>query len=112
MKKAIIILLLFNLASCSVLSFKSTGQYPLQLGQKKGYGLVEEFIGEKVFYAWGIVPYEHVIFIDQLVGESDFSSVANIRVEEYQSFENFFWSIISLGIYIPKNYRVKVYGKK
>ena len=112
MKCILSILFLFNLTSCTVMSFKSTGHYPIQLGQKRDHGHVREFYGEKIFYVWGIVPDERPVFIDQLIGESDLDSVANIRVEEYQSFKNFLWSVASLGIYMPKNYRVKVYGKK
>ena len=103
---------LFCHSSCTTLTFKSYGEFPIHLGPKKYHGEIEVYEGEKDFYLWGIIPYEHKIYLDTIMKNYDFVSVANLEVEEYQSFGNFVLSTLSLGLYIPRNYRVKFNGKK
>ena len=99
-------------SSCTTLSFKSYGQFPINIGAKKYHGEISEFIGEKDFYLWGIIPYEHNIYIDDVMKEFDYISIANIEIEEYQTSKNFLLSFLSLGLYVPRNFRIKFYGKK
>lgn len=115
LKEIKIICLLASLiftSSCTTLSFKSYGEFPIFIGAKKYHGNIQEYTGEKDFYLWGIIPFEHKVYIDDIMKEYDFFSVANIEVEEYQSLKNFIISILSLGLYVPRNYRVKFYGKR
>lgn len=104
--------LLFSNSACTTLTFKSYGEFPIHVGPKKYHGEVEVYEGEKDFYLWGIIPYEHKIYLDTIMKNYDFVSVANIEIEEYQSFGNFVLSAVSMGLYIPRNYRVKFNGKK
>ena len=105
-------LILLNSISCTTLTFKSYGQFPIHLGAKKYHGEIEVYEGEKDFYLWGIIPYEHKVYLDNVLKEYDYVSAANIEIEEYQNLENFILSFVSLGLYVPRNYRVKFYGKK
>ncbi len=98
--------------SCTTLSFKSYGEFPINIGPRKFHGEIQEYVGEKDFYLWGIIPFEHKVYIDTIMKEYDFYSVANIEIEEYQSTTNFILSFLSLGLYVPRNYRVKFYGKR
>ena len=100
------------LSSCTTLTFKSYGEFPIYIGPKKHHGEIHFFEGEKDFYLWGIIPYEHKVYIDDILKKSDFLSVANVEFEEYQSVKNFAFSVLSLGLYVPRNYRVKFNGKK
>ena len=84
----------------------------MQLEQFLTHGIIQEHFGEKDFYLWGIIPYEHKVYLDDIMKEYDFISVANIEIEEYQDTKNFLLSLMSLGLYVPRNYRVKFYGKK
>ena len=104
--------LLLSNSACTTLTFKSYGEFPIHIGPKKYHGDLEVYEGEKDFYLWGVIPYEHKIYLDTIMKNYDFVSVANIEVEEYQSFGNFLLSAVSLGLYIPRNYRVKFNGKK
>tara|TARA_B100000886_G_scaffold161836_1_gene110343 strand:- start:997 stop:1353 length:357 start_codon:yes stop_codon:yes gene_type:complete len=108
----ILLLTLKLLTSCTTLSFKSYGEYSIFLGPKKGHGEIQEYVGEKDFYLWGVIPFEHTVYIDNVMKEFDFYSIANVEVEEYQSFKNFVLSVLSLGLYVPRNYKVKFYGKR
>lgn len=108
----ILVATLFCHSSCTTLTFKSYGEFPIHLGPKKYHGEIEVYEGEKDFYLWGIIPYEHKIYLDTIMKNYDFVSVANLEVEEYQSFGNFVLSTLSLGLYVPRNYRVKFNGKK
>ena len=104
-------IVLFN-SSCTTLSFKSYGEFPVFIGAKKYHGNIQEYHGEVDFYLWGIIPFEHNVYIDDIMKEYDYFSAANVEVEEYQSVKNFIFSVVSLGLYIPRNYRVKFYGKR
>ena len=108
----VLVVILFCHSSCTTLTFKSYGEFPIHVGPKKYHGEIEVYEGEKDFYLWGIIPYEHKIYLDTIMKNYDFVSVANLEVEEYQSLGNFILSTLSLELYIPRNYRVKFNGKK
>lgn len=99
-------------SGCTTLSFKSYGQFHVNVGPRSFHGDIETYEGERDFYLWGIIPYEHKIYVDDLMKEYDYISVANIEIEEYQTFFNSVLSYLSLGLYVPRNFRVKFYGKK
>jgi len=111
--KAICLLGILHFSSgCTTLSFKSYGEFPIYIGAKKYHGTIQEYKGEKDFYLWGIIPFEQKVYIDDIMKEFDFFSAANVEVEEYQTMKNFIFSVVSLGLYVPRNYRVKFYGKR
>ena len=98
--------------ACTTLTFKSYGEFPVHVGPKKYHGEIEVYEGEKDFYLWGVIPYEHKIYLDTIMKNYDFVSVAILESEEYQSFGNFILSALSFGLYVPRNYRIKFNGKK
>ena len=110
--QAFIVCIVVLASSCTTLSFKSYGEFPIYIGPKKFHGEIQEFYGEKDFYLWGIIPFEHKVYLDDVMKEFDYFSVANVEIEEYQTAKNFLLSFISLGLYVPRNYRVKFYGKR
>ena len=105
-------LIFLSFSSCTVLHFRSKGTIPLAVGQRAGHTVRKVIKGEKRFYLWGIVPRQHYVLVDKIVDDSGFASGANVTISEYQSFLNFVISVISLGIYIPKNYEIKLYGMR
>ena len=52
------------------------------------------------------------MWTDHEVIQMGFQSGSNISIREYQSWQNFALTILSFGMYIPKNYEITVYGLK
>lgn len=109
MKKLIILPFLFCL-SCSHLEFKSHDRIPTW-GQKKQSPSERFFIqGERVFYLWGNYPEKHEIFVDNEIIDKGYGIATELSFEEFQTWQNFLWTIVSLGIYIPTNYLIQGRG--
>ena len=110
MRKSVLIFF-FIFQSCTTVHFRSSGQIPIHLSPKKGHGSIQEFHGEKKFYLWGLLPQNHTVDVSEVARNLGYSSSANIFISEYQTIPNFFITMLSLGMYIPRNYSVKAYGE-
>ena len=110
--KLVILFLCTTFMSCTTMHFRSQGDVRLVVGLKDEHHIIRDIEGVKQYFLWGTIPRVHSVRVDKEVEDLGFTSGANVSVEEYQSFGNFVLSILSLGMYIPKNYRITVYGRR
>jgi len=82
------------------------------LGPKEGHDDIREFRDHKNFFLWGLLPQKHYVFLDRKVQDLGHISGANFHIEEYQSFMSMMISVITLGMWIPKDYRISLHGLK
>lgn len=100
------------LNSCTTMHYRSSGLISTSFSPKPGHDNHREIIGKKEFYLWGLVPKDHTVEIDRELSQSGLISAANITIEEYQTTEDLIYSWISLGMYIPRHYKVRGFGIK
>jgi hypothetical protein len=112
--RAFIVLgLLTILSACSgALTFHGKGLIPMYVGAKKDHDTPIEIEGEKEVYLWGNINPDNEVFIDEELYNQGMLSAANITVHQYQSKMNFIISLLSFGLYMPKNYRIRAFGKQ
>lgn len=110
--KTFAILTLFLVSACAELRIHSRGKIPVWLGPKEGHQHIIEKSGKKQFFFWGLVPDVHEINLDEELGDTGVISAANVTVEVEQSWQSFFKELFSLGLYNPREYKVKGFGLK
>lgn len=110
MRSFILGALITLLCSCTHTSYLSSGQIPLYIGSMEKHHHELTAQGTNTFFFWGIEPAEHKVYIDKLLAREGFVSAANIRIQEYQKWDDFLVSFFSLGMFIKKSYSIRGYG--
>jgi len=98
------------LSSCAELRIHSRGHIPVWIGPKPGHNHYIEIEGKRQFFLWGLVPDVHEVNIDDELHEAGLLSAANVSVTIEQSWGSFFKEILSLGIYVPREYKIRAFG--
>ncbi len=112
MVRAVTCLLLCLLLGCTTMHFRSSGHTKTLVGVKAGHDHRDQVQGERKFFLWGFIPQSHIVWVDQEVINMGLQSGSNISVRVYQTWGNFLLTVLTFGMYIPKNYEVTVYGLK
>ena len=108
LSKICIIFLLLTVVSCTRMSYRSSGIEKVRVFDGGENYSAFSIMGEKKFYLWGIYPEEITVFIDREIEKTTgFIKPAHIEIEDFQTTKNFLISIFTLGIYIPRNFRIK-----
>ncbi|GAB4410378.1 MAG: hypothetical protein OHK0056_13330 [Bacteriovoracaceae bacterium] len=108
----LVILTLLFVSSCAEVRIHSRGKIPVWVGPKPGHNNVVEKEGVKQFFLWGLVPEVHEINLDEEFGDTGMISAANVTVEVEQSWSSLIKEILSLGLYNPRDYKVRGFGLK
>jgi hypothetical protein len=61
-------------------------------------------------YLWGLVPNESIVNIDEVVLGSEVTYLEAVKVHEFRSVSNLLLSWITLGMYVPVNYKITAVG--
>ena len=105
MKITLLILLSIAVSSCSTfkVSFKDRAIY----NEKKK--VVEDgFSIHKELFLWGLVPKNHELDVSEFLKEKGIKEVKGFSVYRENKLEDVIWSILSLGVYTPQTYRLKI----
>lgn len=100
------------LTSCTTIHYRSSGLIATSFSPKEGHIHNTKVEGKKEFYLWGFLPKEHVVLVDKEMSRAGLISAANITIEEYQTTTDKVWTWISLGLFIPRTYKVRGFGIK
>ncbi|MGB0455074.1 MAG: hypothetical protein ACPGJV_15295 [Bacteriovoracaceae bacterium] len=105
---ALFIITIILITSCSSTVIRTKNKkIPISFTKKENH-VKKVFIEvEKSFYLWGIVPAEHVLYVDSEVGDHGIDSLASVKITEKKDDWKTFLSMISLGTYIPKTYIIE-----
>jgi len=102
-----LLLLIFHmLSSCSSLRFVSDNTIPVYYQDRTDHQKLETISGIKESYFWGLYAPDQVIYLDQEFESLGAKSVADLSVHVQLSMSDWFKSIISLGLYTPRHYKV------
>lgn len=92
------------------MQFANRGQIPVYVTKKTGHHDPVEVKGQKEFFLWGLIGDGEKIYVDELIKDKGFISVANIHLETYHSPLAIFQTLFTLGMFIPKQYKISGYG--
>jgi hypothetical protein len=102
----------FLLTSCSSINFSSQEEIPVKIGPSSGKKYPLEVTGERVIYLWGLIPGDRDVYIDLEIKKQGHTSASSVQVETYQTWPSVIYSFLSLGFYVPINYKITAFGKK
>ena len=107
--KVLLLLLLTN--GCTSINYQSNGKIPIFVGNtKKSTDKTSLIKGKKEFYLWGLYPKNHDVFLDEEFGKVGFQKINRFIIEEFQTTIDKLKVFASLGMYIPKRYRIIGHG--
>ena len=110
LKNGFILIFLLLCVSCTTIQSRSGGAVNISLGLRDGHSKISEIKGYKDFYLWGLLPRRQLVLLDEEVKEMGHISGANVHFEEYQTLKSKLIGLISLGMWIRKDYRITAYG--
>jgi hypothetical protein len=96
--------------SCSQIRYSSSNIIPTYISTKDNHHSKTHQIGKKKFYLWGLVPREHVVYVDQELSDAGTLSASRVEVHEYQTGLDVFLTYISLGLYKSVHYKITTWG--
>ena len=108
-----VILLVFLCIGCTTIHYQSNETIPVLWGSQKE--LTDEtkvVLGKKDFYLWGLYPESQSVFLDDEFKKVGFQKVNKTVIEEFQSALDKIKEYATLGMYIPKRYKLIGHGKK
>jgi hypothetical protein len=97
---------------CSTIHYRNSNTIPVFVGPTPNHSIKKSRVGRTQFFLWGAVPRLHYVFVDQEIKDMGFVSGANVSIEEFQTWGDFALTLFSLGIVIPKSYRIEAYGEE
>lgn len=99
-------------SSCSKLNVISTGTIPIFLADRNDHQKLAILKGRKDNYLWGLVSPDNTIEMDQEYSQNGYASIADVHVQEEQTASDFFATVLSLGFYCPRHYKIIGRGVK
>ena len=106
----IILFIICLISSCTHINVINNGKYLVKLNRKKTDLQKITFKNNVEFYFWGMLPSEHNIDISKLIDQEwIYKDISGVSYIEYQTFLQSFQQLLSLGLYIPKSFKVKAY---
>lgn len=106
--RAVLLFLLF--ANCAGSGYRFNKHFAddqINLGTKKGYHHPLRSQGHGEVFLWGLFKDHQGVSLENLLQLSQHRRLANVSVAHFQSGLDIFWSIASLGMYIPFHYELK-----
>lgn len=109
MKKffVLFVLTLVN-SSCSTVEFNTNGREPFYVSAHPKSEKLVEIVRTKDFYLWGLLPEVHQFNLQDETKYEGLYNPSYLTVEQVFSFKNVFFSLVTLGIYTPVDYKVSL----
>lgn len=93
-------------SSCSSLEFNTNGREPFYVSAQSGSEKLVVVTKTKDFYLWGLLPESQDFNLqDETKGEGLYNP-SHITLEQSFSFINVFYTVITLGMYAPVDYKI------
>lgn len=100
----------FSIVGCSTIHYRSKGEIPVYFSSNRSYTQPFRIAGSTDFYFWGQYPESQIIYLDQEAKKEGWSGISKLVIHEYVTFQDWFYSVISLGLYTPRHYKISGYG--
>lgn len=105
------VIMIFSM-SCSQIEFVQNGLKPFKISAESGSERIIEVRGEVPFYFWGLVPKKHVVDLDTELFEKGAHYPSMVKVGRESTFSSAFYTIITLGLYVPEPFVISVYSRE
>jgi hypothetical protein len=100
------------MSGCSNLSFKAGGRTPFKIATEKNSDHSLEMEGSADFFFWGFSPGKSTIDLEDVDQKLGLTRPSFVTIEQNVSWKNVFFTAITLGLYCPLDYKIKVLSVK
>lgn len=100
------------MSSCTTIHYRSRGHIPVFYSGKREHRKEFTHSENLEFYFWGLYPKSHVIYLDDVGKTHGMEAISKFEIEEFSTTGDFFKSIFSLGMFIPRRLKISGYGKR
>lgn len=107
-----LLFLSFLITNCTSTSFIAKGKTPFKIASRKKSDQLIEVKSRGDFYFWGNSPSQYVINLEDYSNRVALDLPAFVAIEQSINWESFFYTIITLGIYSPINYKISLLTEK
>lgn len=101
-------IILLTVTSCASINFVSSEKTPFKISTSKKGDKAVEIEGTADFYFWGNSPGVMKIDLEDLQTKMGFDNPSFVSVEQTVGLKSFFFTAVTLGLYCPIDYKVKV----
>ena len=101
------VLTMSMLMGCSTIHYTNQGTIPVSFSLDDSMKRHVEVEGKKPFFLWGFFPKSHEVFIDHEFRDKGIDQIVGLEIHEYSDGWDAFFSIITVGFYIPRTYKLK-----
>lgn len=98
----------FIFGSCSHVDFVAGGNTPFKISGEKNSDETVEIEGTADFYFWGQAPEELKVDLEDFETRMGMTRPSFVSVEQTFGFKSLFYTFITLGLYCPVDYKVKM----
>lgn len=104
-------ILILVTTSCSSLIFLASGNTPLKIAANSKSERSVEITGKSDFYFWGLSPGHVDIDLGDHANRLGLNLPSFVRVEQSVGPLSFFYTLVTLGLYCPVDYKIVVLTK-
>jgi hypothetical protein len=101
--------LFLTISGCSSVRFTSNGKLPVKFEADENHQKEVVIHLDKKFYLWGLIPDEHIVYVDEMVDEAGFEVASGVSVKEVREGKNMLLTLLSFGLYVPRSYTVQIF---
>lgn len=108
-RRFLLVIISSMLLSCSAIKITSNSKIPIKLDADEHHQKEVVIKVDKKFYLWGLIPDEHVLYVDEVVDEAGFEAASGITITETRETSDTILSLLSFGLYLPKTYSISIF---
>lgn len=108
----LLLLLLLLLGGCSTLYFRSRDKISLYISKQSQHQELYSTQISRNFYLWGRYPTVHLINLDAELAALGLVEASGLEIRVADSWSDWGWKILTLGVYTPKTLQISAYGIK
>lgn len=100
------------LTSCSSLDFVASGKTPFKMAVGKNSDQTVEIESTADFYFWGNSPGNFIINLEDESNRLGLEQPSSVSIEQKTSLKSLFFTIVTLGLYCPVDYKISLLTTK
>lgn len=109
---SLIIFLCLSTTGCTSLNFIASGRTPFKIAANANSEQSVEIEGTSDFYFWGISPGNATIDLEDHENRLGLNLPSYVSVYQTTSLKSVFYTIATLGLYCPADYKIVVLTSK
>lgn len=93
---------------CTSLSFIASGRTPFRISANSKSEKSVAIEGKNDFYFWGKSPGVGIVDLEDQSNRLGLTLPSYVSVEQTTGWKSFFYSVLTLGLYCPQDYKIVV----